>query len=556
MKSSSLIAVLTVSTMLTSCSSGGGGGHYVPQTTLPNIPETPSTVCEGLTCMTNDGLSNETKRNERYSKALSAIGIARFSRSTPSVDDVNSVYNAMKTLLVDSDIDENDADTLRAYLILAGFEELPETSEELKDWISIHKDMIKRHAKRAYDMYGRPGAVYLDNVRSTLVGDTAKQDSFINFTIDENNDIKGIEIAENDFGAEYLGITLNKNDNDKFNGRDIVHTYEFPSQSTGRSLYIEVSGHEENETPSLALIKEKLKLKLQERAAEDSIGGDNVLTTNMTTILAEIDALTSLDGLEHEIFSRKIDATYTSYAKNLKYGTGNLLYSDFGLIDWKEKRTYAPDDLEDIVATRVFAGGYDAMKVEPDASQNLHFEGDAVGGVNYTQINDDEDVIKTGTLKLEGKATLDFNQGEEVLTANFDNWYDVNVTKNSNNSSITFSNGDKEGFGTGIAGNANKNDMKFKSFVSDKFDADLATNVSHKPDGYNEYTHNNFIGEGWDTDSDFEGYTGAMDIGYYGKDGTPSEATGYVMYYEETPSSQTDHMDILQMQIGVGMQKK
>jgi hypothetical protein len=186
--------------------------------------------------------------------------------------------------------------------------------------------------------------------------------------------IMGEEIAENDFGAEYLGITLNKNGNDKFNGSDIVHTYEFPSQSTGRSLYIEVSGHEENETPSLALIKEKLKLKLQERAAEDSIGGDNTLTTNMTTILAEIDALTSLDGLEHEIFSREIDATYTSYAKNLKYGTGNLLYSDFGLIDWNETRTYAPDDSENIVATRVFAGGYDAMKVEPDASQNLRFE--------------------------------------------------------------------------------------------------------------------------------------------------------------------------------------
>ncbi|MFR8206669.1 MAG: hypothetical protein ACLU99_10385 [Alphaproteobacteria bacterium] len=84
-----------------------------------------------------------------------------------------------------------------------------------------------------------------------------------------------------------------------------------------------------------------------------------------------------------------------------------------------------------------------------------------------------------------------------------------------------------------------------------------------------------------------EGYAGAMDMGYYGKDGNISEATGYVMYNEDnlngeklqdvlkTPEAIEEFkkanelddaefdnlknaalMEVLQMQIGVGMQKK
>ncbi len=63
-----------------------------------------------------------------------------------------------------------------------------------------------------------------------------------------------------------------------------------------------------------------------------------------------------------------------------------------------------------------------------------------------------------------------------------------------------------------------------------------------------------------------------MDMGYYGKDGVPSEATGYVMYHEESLTDgekievddrknpghkiEKDLINVLEMQIGVGMQKK
>ena len=48
-----------------------------------------------------------------------------------------------------------------------------------------------------------------------------------------------------------------------------------------------------------------------------------------------------------------------------------------------------------------------------------------------------------------------------------------------------------------------------------------------------------------------------MDVGYYGKDGEPTEATGYVMYHEEVKNAEDNNLfDVLEMQIGVGMQKK
>ena len=193
----------------------------------------------------------------------------------------------------------------------------------------------------------------------------------------------------------------------------------------------------------------------------------------------------------------------------------------------------------------------------------MHFEGDAVAGVNYKQITTGDDLVdgSSSTLLLNGKASLDFNQGNETLTANFNNWYDVNVTKNLDGSnSIKFSNGDKKDFGIGIEGSATKNDFKFKGFESNKFDNDLgAGNAEYKAEGYDTYEHKNFIKENWDTNS--EGYTGAMDIGYYGKDGTPSEATGYVMYHTESKNnpaagSTNNLVDVLEMQLGVGMQKQ
>ena len=570
MKKLSLIAALTLSTMLSACGGGGSGHGYIPPSTLPDNPDKPVVSCTGVTCMTNEGLSNSAKRNELYSNALSASGISLFTSNEIDSTDINNAFTQMKKQLVDNSIDENDAENLRPYLILAGFENLPENEVDLKDWISNRKHMIKHHAEKALEMYGTERNVYLDNAKLQLVSETAKQDSYINFTIDQNSrsgsapTITGIEISEHDLGAEYLNTTLASKSGNNFEGNDKLHIYEFPYG--GGRLYIEISGYDENTEPDLALIKEKLQLKLQERIAEDSLAGDDTLLNMKDKVSKDIALLENTDSLNHEIIDRKIDTVYTSYAKDLKNGTGNLLYSDFGLVKWDETRTNTEDssDKEEIHANKVFAGGYDAMKVDPKKFASMNFKGDAVGGVNYKKIVDgDNGIVASDTLLLEGgKAELAFANGEEKLNVTFNNWYNVDVTKNlnTNTGSISFSGGEK----------ITDKQFKFTGLASNNVDG-VKGNGQQNFDGFNEYKNTDFIKEAWDKDSGYEGYTGAMDIGYYGKDGTPSEATGYVMYHEESltngekieiedkknPGQMTekDLINVLEMQIGVGMQK-
>lgn len=539
MKRLSIITVLTLSTMLSACGGGGGGHGYIPPSIRPDNPDQPVVSCTGLTCMTNEGLSNTAKRNKLYSQALGSSGISLFTSNEVASEDVTQAFTDMKTQLVDNTIDENDAEGLRPYLILAGFENLPENEQDLIDWVANRKHMIKRHAEKSYNMYGTEKQVYLDNARLNLVEETANQDTFINFMVDENKNINGIEVSENDFGAEAITDKLNYKGGDEFQGTkedNTLHKYVFRFDKPGsgyRTLMIEVSENTSGREPDLNVIKEKLQLKLQEKAQEALGADDSFFEDNKTDISQAIKDLENTVSLTHNVVERTINANYTSKAKNLGGIEGNnLLYSDFGLLDWTETRTNTDlpegdeDRIENLETTKVFAGGYDAMKVNPEGS--LHFEGDAVGGVNYKQIvSGDETIRDSGTLKLAGKATLDFANGQEKLNANFNNWYDVDVTKNLNINagSISFSGGEK------IA------DNKFKF------------------NGQNNYQNNDFIKEEWS--ADYEGYAGAMDVGYYGENGTPSEATGYVMYHEEVKNAVDKSLfDVLEMQIGVGMQKK
>lgn len=607
MKRLSFVAALTLSTMLSACGGGGGGHSFIPPSTLPDNPDNPSVTCEGVTCMTNDGLSNKAKRNELYKKAF---GTTTYSLQRARTDttaeipeqDINHAYETMHTALTGTSLNTSDPN-LRQNLILAGFEDyLPETDAELQEWAKKRQYMIKRHAEKMYNMYGTEQAVYLDNAKLHLVEETANQDSFINFTIDENtHDINGIEIANNDFGAEAVTDKLNydgfdkSSDGGKFSGSNKLHTYNFyyndQMGTNGPRLYIEISGYDENGNDekgnklSLDFIKEKLQLKLQERAAEDLAGGETWLDDNLSIISDKIDKinesdLQNTDMFKHMIIDRDLDITYTSYAKKIGGIEGNnLLYSDFGLLDVKENRS---DSIALIEKTQVFAGGYDANKINPTGK--MTFTGDAVGGVNYKKsVIGDNGIVDTKTMQLkDGKAILDFENGKETLTATFSNWYDVTATKENGKGNISFTNGDKIADST----------FKFKGPQNDLFDG-LKDNGPQNLAGHDTYTNTNFIGEDWDMENtadrlaSLEGYAGAMDMGYYGKDGNISEATGYVMYNEDnlngeklqdvlkTPEAIEEFkkanelddaefdnlknaalMEVLQMQIGVGMQKK
>ena len=166
---------------------------------------------------------------------------------------------------------------------------------------------------------------------------------------------------------------------------------------------------------------------------------------------------------------------FTNGNKKLEYVTGaprddklKLSYSDFGMYDITENGNTGRDI--------PFAGGYasrkinDITKIETD----VRFTGNAVGVVY--------DADSRMNLR-DGTATLVFNKDKATLTADFSNWYDVTVTKDSSGTT----------------------DIEFNKSLNEAFD--------FKPNSETPGSAN-------------------MNVGYYGPAGTPTEATGTVTYRE------------------------
>ena len=107
-------------------------------------------------------------------------------------------------------------------------------------------------------------------------------------------------------------------------------------------------------------------------------------------------------------------------------------------------------------------------------------------------------------LPLGGVATLNFNNGTEILSLAFDNWYDVRIEKTDDQGDIHFTNGD------------------------------VITNDVYKFAAGNELTTENFLNgnyEGKVVDKSTSHY-GKIDINYYGNNDKPVEATGILQYVE------------------------
>ena len=164
----------------------------------------------------------------------------------------------------------------------------------------------------------------------------------------------------------------------------------------------------------------------------------------------------------------------------------------------------------------VFAGGLEGKRISKnDLQGQMEFEGKSVATVIHQDETNGERIENTKS--FDGTANLVFNNGSETLTTNFDKWYNVTVTSNTNkdNYNITFSNGN----------GVHKNNELYKFNDKDSF------------------TVNDFVGDKND------GSYGAVDIGYYGDNKTPQEATGFVAYGQNL----SDGVD-LHTQIGFGTQ--
>ena len=217
--------------------------------------------------------------------------------------------------------------------------------------------------------------------------------------------------------------------------------------------------------------------------------------------------------------------TYNSFGDD--FSDSSLQYSDFGQLI-----ITAGTDEEDVY----FAGGYKVKKINPDDVQNttsLDFTGIADGAVygkhkyrinNVEQSDEKELALRDNNAKL----TL-LQNGESVVKAKFDNWYDVTTTMDTNGkvNGIQFDN---------LADNVDT-DFVFSHHNMDgngNFLSGINYDTEHvgKPTAYVEENTDNLE------------YTNVIRNGfveYFGDDNNPSEAVGTIKYAEDGGSAYVDH---------------
>lgn len=535
MKYKSLIVALTLSTMLSACGGGGGGHSFVPPTTIPDNPSNPGEITNACatnpeTCMTSQSFSNAERRIELYQNAenqastFSARRMLRAAARNSDADSVTTAYNNMQTFLIEGDLTSATEETLLKSLLLAGFEkkELSYTNfTELKDWVKINANQIKNKAQMVWDMYGVEREVSIDNAKLNLVNIDAKQDSYVQFTVDENGKIQKLHFDVDMDHADSRKMTLDRKSDGVFTRTGQMLIYGIKLES-GEEVRLELFEKPDN----LDKLKNMLLAELHDNKKEWLLHGTPEDVANEWAEAGEtlINGITSLDAFygrteddaqPGEAYSEGGEVTttitYTSKAKELNAKKG-LQYADFGFVGIEGMEGDTP-----VNETFVVAGGMDAKRISKDdliqLQQPMTFEGTAVAALNYQDETGDDRVEHPKN--YEGTANLVFDSGNETLTTDFSKkgWYNVVVTSNASQDNYN------------IQFNGEPQDTMYK---------------------FNNTNVNDFVGNKAD------GSYGAVDIGYYGetKD-KPTEAAGYVAYGERYNNGTNLHA-----QIGFGAVKQ
>ena len=570
----SLFTILSLTTILAACGGGGGGGgggngsgSTVPTTTLPTTAS-----CSGTTCMTTASFSNSQRRAEIYNQAAAQVpdsslasssGLQTMGITTFGNEKVENAYAYLKEWLIDGgDLTGVDAKDLRMILLLAGFDNsmLPGNGH-LKKWLQRNANMVKNKAQETYDMYGTVKDVSLENAKLTMVGNGDEQDTFVNFILDDQGNITGLHMDIDTDHANSRMIDSQKaaGSDNKFvkTGYDIVYglrigVKESSIYSTDCALVnLNPEGHSlELDFNELATSDEQLRKLLIAKLYEDKdhwkhhyTGTDEQFEADFETFAEQstawINTLTVADFTEanlnvtdHNVaFADGLNeqhtstTTYESYAKNI--GEHGLTYSDFGLIGINSNEGSA-----EVNEKFVFAGGYDVKRIRDTSTLNaqgeMNFEGNAVAALIYQKEDGGNGAAgrQEDSASYQGTAKLTFNNGNQKLVTNFNNWYDVEMNTGSSGDTLKFTNGDKI------------TDSKFKFEGRD-----------------NSFTVENFTTPGIKEGAFGSGETyGTVDVGYYGDNNNPTEATGYVVYGEERPIDANHTSESLNMAIGFGAQ--
>ena len=555
MKKLSLIAALTLSTMLSACGGGGGGGHsFVPPTTLPDNPSNPNTIAPSdVTSMSATDELNivpaveyaESKATTRSRMNAKRMAVRSAGDNAEAIlndkarqENAQQLYALMKDILIDNNLDKSD-DELRSAISLSGYDMSKISGGDLKTFIANNRNELSLKAQRVYDMYGgdfKP--IALDNAIINSVNISEKQDSYISFKLDKNGNIEKLnfDIDVDSSDARRAEFSAGKEGKFEATMASYVYGIRLPYEDGDAKKYIDVYIEDMNTLDYTKAnwdkLLEKLVNNIDERLEEHP---DQTLDEETKAkFVAQIRELKFKDFYRCEDNkcvenngninipyyagqdNTKSTVAYKSYGKN-----SGLQYSDFGYI---ENDGYeGVRKVHDIFA---FAGGMDAKRIaKNDLQGDMKFTGTAVATVlNQADREKEQRVAYNGTAELE------FKNGAETLNTEFNGWYNVTVESNTNadNYNITFSGGDK----------MSEEDAKYFKF------RDVTQNGQPVMDSF---TVNNFVGTyGAPVNGQSNNmYYGAVDIGYYGetKD-NPTEATGYVVYGNDT--------DNIHAQIGFG----
>lgn len=532
MKKLSLIAALTLSTMLSACGGGGGGGHsFIPPTTLPDNPSNPGDVTNACaanpeTCMTSQSFSNAERRIELYQNAenqaatFSGRRMLKANARNSDADSVSLAYNNMRTFLIEGNLSSATNETLLKSLLLAGFNKNELPTSDLEDWVKINANQIKNKAQTVWDMYGVEREVSIDNAKLNVVNIDAKQDSFVRFTVDSDGKIKNLHFDVDMDHADSRSMTADRTGDGVFTRKGEMLIYGVKLDA-GQEVRLELFEKPTDITKLQNMLIAELNDNKEEWISYGMSEDDaNQLVSEATTwiktlTLADFTSYTEDNAPNKSAYSEGAEATttitYTSKAKDLNDKKG-LQYADFGFVGIK-----GMEGSQEVNETFVVAGGMDAKRINKDdliqLQQPMTFKGTAVAALNYQDETGDDRIEHPKN--YEGTANLVFESGKETLTTDFskDGWYNVVVTSNASQDNYN------------IKFNGEPQDTMYK---------------------FNNTNVNDFVGNKAD------GYYGAVDIGYYGetKD-KPTEAAGYVAYGERYNNGTNLHA-----QIGFGAVKQ
>lgn len=592
MKKISLIAALAVSTMLSACGGGGGGGHsFVPPATIPDTPgtDTPEnkekltemktrlvTDSDKLTqlVLSTKGLKDfysgvtQNQGRSRLFSLFSTPATARNGGCTTLLECNQQLIDTIDKILVKRDWEDATVEETRNALLAIGFtkDDIGDVWDDLpgmQNFIQV-TDSIADKVTVFYEKYAN---LTMENAKLHLAAlHESEQDSEIQFTLDENDEIDGITLKQNAGKKDELSYTLARDGGEnKFDIKTPIYRYGINSPYYS-GIYIEST----TELLDPKEIQERLNKRVDELATtgvfddsgereqevknlKDAIaiiygGKDASERSDMEVIqvtgdVREIDYdYQSGKPIPIELFELNYTKTettdYQSYAKEMK-----LAYSDFGLLNRTSDKKYINNNGETQTDTLtekiVFAGGYESKKVDAkDLAGDMTFKGRAVGGVNVLETDNHGDISNAvnKNLSLDGEATLSFNEnsGAQTVKAEFDNWYDVMAETDNDGKTgkLTLTNGNK------IA------DADFKFRGQDTYTVEDFTTAkqllaepdvpidANLPDVETYLKNNGIVDYKGDPETHNEPAFGAMMIGYYGENNDPKEATGYVFYEE------------------------